>query len=53
MLKSVIIASANDASVALAEKISGTEQTFAKKMNQRAKELGLNDTRLCKCKRII
>lgn len=44
MLKSVIVASANDASVALAEKISGTEQTFVKKMNQRAKELGLKDT---------
>ena len=44
MLKSVIVASANDASVALAEKISGTEQAFVKKMNQKAKELGLNDT---------
>ena len=44
MLKSVIVASANDASVALAEKISGTEEAFVKKMNQRAKELGLNDT---------
>lgn len=44
MLKSVIIASANDASVALAEKISGSEEAFVKKMNQRAKELGLNDT---------
>lgn len=44
MLKSVIVASANDASVALAEKISGTEQAFVKKMNQRAKELGLDNT---------
>lgn len=44
MLKSVIVASANDASVALAEKISGTEEAFVKKMNQRAKELGLDDT---------
>lgn len=44
MLKSVIVASANDASVALAEKISGTEEAFVKKMNQRAKELGLDNT---------
>ena len=44
MLKSVIVASANDASVALAEKISGSEEAFVKKMNQRAKELGLDDT---------
>lgn len=44
MLKSVIVSSANDASVALAEKIAGTEKTFVKKMNERAKELGLNDT---------
>ena len=44
MLKSVIVASANDASVALAEKISGSEEAFVKKMNQRAKELGLENT---------
>ena len=44
MLKSVIVASANDASVALAEKISGSEEAFVKKMNQRAKELGLDNT---------
>ena len=41
MLKSTIVASANDASVALAEKISGSEEAFVKKMNSRAKELGL------------
>lgn len=44
MLKSVIVASANDASVALAERISGSEQAFVTKMNNRAKELGLNNT---------
>lgn len=44
MLKSVIVASANDASVALAERISGSEQAFVTKMNKRAKELGLNNT---------
>ena len=44
MLKSVIVASANDASVALAEKISGSEEAFVKKMNQKAKEIGLENT---------
>lgn len=44
MLKSVIVASANDASVALAEKIAGSENSFVKKMNKRAKEIGLKDT---------
>lgn len=44
MLKSVIVASANDASVALAEKISGTEVAFVKKMNKKAKEIGLENT---------
>ncbi len=44
MLKSTIVASANDASVALAEKISGSEEAFVKKMNSRAKELGLSNT---------
>lgn len=44
MLKSVIVASANDASVALAEKIAGSEEAFVQRMNKRAKELGLNGT---------
>lgn len=44
LLKSVIMASANDASVALAEKISGSEEQFVDYMNNRAKELGMNDT---------
>ncbi len=44
MLKSTIVASANDASVALAERISGSEEAFVKKMNARAKELGLTNT---------
>ncbi len=49
MLKSVIMASANDASVALAEHMSGSEKTFAIKMNNRAKELGMNDTNYVNC----
>ena len=41
LLKSVIIQSGNDASIALAEGIGGTEATFARIMNERAGELGL------------
>jgi len=44
LLKGVAIASANDASVALAEHVSGTEELFIKKMNERAKELGMKNT---------
>ncbi len=44
MLKAVAIHSANDAAVALAEKVSGSEETFVQLMNDRAKELGMNDT---------
>lgn len=49
LLKSVIMASANDASVALAEQIAGSEKVFVAKMNQRAKELGMNDTNYSNC----
>ena len=45
LLKGVIIQSGNDASVALAEHISGTEEAFADLMNQYAAELGMKDTR--------
>ena len=44
LLKSTVIASANDAAVALAELISGTEAAFVDKMNERAKQLGMNNT---------
>ena len=44
MLKSVVIASANDAAVALAEHISGSEEAFVKRMNERAAELGMKNT---------
>lgn len=44
MLKGVAMASGNDASVALAEKIGGTEEQFVQMMNARAKELGMNNT---------
>lgn len=49
LLKSVIVASANDASVALAEHISGDEKNFATKMNEKAKELGMENTNYVNC----
>lgn len=45
LLKSVVIASANDAAVALAEHIAGSEEAFVAKMNERAKELGMTSTK--------
>ena len=44
MLKSVVIASANDAAVALAEHIAGSESAFVARMNARAAELGMKNT---------
>ncbi len=44
LIKSVIIQSGNDASIALAEGIGGTEETFARIMNEKAKEIGLEDS---------
>ncbi len=49
LLKSVIVCSANDSSVALAEHISGSESSFVSKMNQRAKEMGLENTNYINC----
>ncbi len=49
LLKSVIMASANDASVALAEYFSGNEKAFVNRMNKRAKELGMTDTNYVNC----
>lgn len=44
LLKSVIIASANDAAVALAEHICGSEEAFVDKMNEKAQMLGMKNT---------
>ena len=44
MLKAVCVVSANDCAVALAEQITGSEDAFVERMNQRAAELGMNDT---------
>lgn len=44
LIKCTVIASANDAAVALAELVSGTEDAFVKAMNERARSLGLKNT---------
>ena len=44
LLKGIIIASGNDACVALAEGIAGTEENFAEMMNEKASEIGMTDT---------
>ena len=44
LLKCVVVASANDAAAALAEYCAGSEEAFVKNMNQRANELGMNNT---------
>ncbi|NLH00933.1 MAG: D-alanyl-D-alanine carboxypeptidase [Clostridiales bacterium] len=49
MLKAVAVVSANDCAVALAEHISGSEESFVAKMNARAAELGMNDTHFVDC----
>ena len=49
MLKAICVVSANDASVAMAEHISGSQELFVEKMNARAKELGMNDTCFKNC----
>lgn len=49
LLKSMIVASANDASVAVAEHLYGSEAAFVKKMNERAQALGMADTAFQNC----
>lgn len=44
LFKGIAVASGNDAVVALAEAVAGTEEEFVNQMNQKAKDLGLNDT---------
>jgi len=44
LMKGITMASANDATVALAERIAGTEANFVKQMNDKVKELGLKNT---------
>ena len=49
MIKCIVVASANDASVAVAEHIAGSEQAFVDMMNEKAVELGMADTHFEDC----
>ena len=49
MLKAICVASANDCVVAMAEYIAGSEEAFVQMMNDKAKELGMNDTCFKNC----
>lgn len=47
LLKAVCVVSANDCAVALGEAVAGSEEAFVERMNARAAELGMADTRFC------
>lgn len=49
MVKCITVVSANDCSVAMAEHLSGTEQAFAQRMNERAGQLGMTHTHFTNC----
>lgn len=49
MIKCITVASGNDASVALAEHIAGSEEAFVQMMNEKAAELGMNNTHFLDC----
>ena len=49
MLKSIAVSSANDCACAMAEHIAGSETAFVELMNQRARELGMQDTHFVNC----
>ncbi len=49
LLKAVCVVSGNDAAVALAEHIAGSEEAFVDRMNARAQELGMTDTHFVNC----
>ncbi len=49
MLKSIAVSSANDCACAMAEHLAGSESAFVDRMNQRAGELGMNDTHFVNC----
>ena len=49
LIKSIVVCSANDSCVAMAERISGSESAFVDALNERAKSLGCNDTLFANC----
>ena len=49
MLKAICVVSANDCTVAMAEYLAGSQEAFVEQMNNKAKELGMNDTTFKNC----
>lgn len=49
LIKSIVVCSANDSCVAMAERVAGSEQLFVDRMNEKAKALGANDTLFSNC----
>ena len=49
MVKSIAVSSANDCACAMAEHLAGSEEAFVTRMNERAKELGMEDTHFVNC----
>ncbi len=49
LIKAIVVVSANDAAVAMAECVSGSESAFVEEMNRKASELGMNDTTFKNC----
>ena len=49
MLKAIAVSSANDCACAMAEHLAGSEEAFVARMNERALELGMNDTQFVNC----
>ena len=49
MVKSIAVSSANDCACAMAEHLAGSEEGFVERMNQRARELGMEDTHFVNC----
>ena len=49
MLKAMCVVSANDCTVAMADFLAGSQETFVNEMNEKAKELGMNDTTFKNC----
>lgn len=49
LIKSIVVCSANDSCVAMAERIAGSEALFVDKMNEKAKEIGANNTLFANC----
>ena len=49
MVKSIAVSSANDCACAMAEHLAGSEEAFVARMNERARELGMNDTHFVNC----